>query len=281
MKSVFQPLFSLLLIILLSVSLIHCSSKKKKPEPPVKEEAKVEKVAEAAPVIVKKAPKGPTWGYSGMIGPDLWSNLDPGFGACKVGKEQSPLNLVWSQPKNKRNVSFKYQSSAYTVIDNGVTIKANMGPGSQMLVGHDTFELKQLHFHSPSEHALSGKHFPLEIHLVHKTSAGHEAVVGILVEEGQANPAIDQLWQGIPKQKFVEQGEPQTMLDPSGFLPDRLTHYFYKGSLTTPPCSEGVQWNVFNTPLQMSAEQISTFKAIYSHNARPLQKSNGRKIENF
>jgi carbonic anhydrase len=221
------------------------------------------------------------WAYEGEEGPSAWGKLE-GFELCEHGKEQSPIDLRWKKPSNKRKIEFHYASDANgKILDNGHTIQVNLDAGNYALIEGKRFELVQFHFHSHSEHALSKKFFPLEMHFVHKDSEGKLAVVGVLFEEGKENSEIKKLWSELPSEKEKEVQIQHAKLNLNALLPTQLTHYHYQGSLTTPPCTEGVSWNVLNTPIKVSKEQLQNFTHLYSNNFRPLQNVNERKPANY
>jgi carbonic anhydrase len=223
----------------------------------------------------------PIWGYSGVIGPDMWSKLDPSFNLCKTGKRQSPIDLRWSKPKKGGDIEFNYKSSRPTLIDNGHTLEVRFPAGSIVNVRGKTYELVQMHFHSGSEHNLSGNSLPMEAHFVHKNEKGELAVIGVIVIEGHANALIQQLWEHWPQKKGQEVDIAGLEFNPESLIPHVHTYYAYDGSLTVPPCTEGVSWNVFNTPLEISKEQLLAFREHYSVNNRPIQPLNGRKVTNY
>lgn len=220
------------------------------------------------------------WSYDGAEGPAHWAELGSENHLCKDGKEQSPIDLKWKKPKPVRDIQFLYHPGKVSVVNNGHTIQVNFPKGSQIEISSQKFELLQMHFHALSEHTLSGKHFPLEAHFVHKDAQGHLAVVGVFYKVGKANPMIDKIWSEVPHKSGQELAL-KSEVNPEDFLPKTKTHYHYMGSLTTPPCSEGVNWNVMNTPLELSAEQLKSFTMLYSDNYRPVQQTHNRSIANY
>lgn len=223
----------------------------------------------------------PHWSYEGHGGPEHWGTLDPKWVTCSEGKTQSPVDLKWSKSKGDGKIEFSYQGSPLKLIDNGHTLQVNFEPGSKVNLRGQTYELVQMHFHTTSEHTFSGKSYPLELHFVHKNAEGKLAVVGVMFEVGAAHPGIQALWDQWPTEKGAEKVVSGVQVNPQDFLPSRSSHYHYWGSLTTPPCSEGVNWNVLNTPLQISKEQLARFTKTYAHNSRPVQPLFGRKPANF
>ena len=164
------------------------------------------------------------------------------------------------------------------MIDNGHTIQVEVGENSINLTGKN-YELVQFHFHRPSEEKVNGQRFDMVVHLVHKSDDGQLAVVAVLLERGTENPFIQTLWNKLPLEKNVAVQPPITMVDLSTLLPATRTYYTYMGSLTTPPCSEGVLWLVMKQPVQVSQDQINIFSRLYKNNARPIQSTAGRLIK--
>ncbi len=219
------------------------------------------------------------WSYEGSDGPSKWGELSPKYSLCSAGKEQSPINLT-EGIKSDAAVSVAYQTANTILENNGHTIQAAGSPKSTITVGDTKYKLLQFHFHSPSEHTLNGKHLPFELHVVNEGPAGKTAVLGVLGKVGKANPAFDQLWKNIPKQEG--DSSPVKAFDADELLPTGSGSeaiYRYNGSLTTPPCSEGLVWSVYKKPITLSQKQIDQFQAIFHENARPVQPLNGREIQ--
>lgn len=216
------------------------------------------------------------WSYSGHSGPEHWGNLNAEYSQCADGLWQSPVDLNWSKPFEGGSLALHYDSSLIKIIDNGHTIQVNFTPGNYAVIRGVTYELLQVHFHAKSEHTIAGQSFPMEAHLVHKHEKGGLAVVGIMFIEGKENSAIANIWKHLPDQQGHEVTVPGVQINASTLLPDTSHYYHYIGSLTTPPCSEGVNWNVLNSPVEISRDQIQTFRSMYSHNNRPVQALHGR-----
>ena len=194
------------------------------------------------------------------------------------GTSQSPINILGAVNASSTMVGFHYQETPLSILNNGHTIQVNYEPGSTITLGHDEYELLQFHFHTPSEHQVEGHAFPMEGHLVHKNHDGELAVVGVFIEEGHSNPFFESLIGHLPAHGGDENTVSSVHLNAKDLLPDNQTVYTYSGSLTTPPCSEGVNWNVMATPIQASHEEIQAFSEIMGANARPLQAVNARAI---
>lgn len=221
------------------------------------------------------------WAYGGAANPTHWGELDSGFTQCEVGRDQSPINIEQSDvvAANASNLRFNYQATPLDVVNNGHTIQVNYQPGSTLTINGDTYKLLQFHFHTPSEHNIAGDAAPMEMHLVHQNDAGQLAVVGVmLMADDTNNPAIADIWQQIPAEGGENKVEDQ-MINALNLLPAKTAYYSYSGSLTTPPCSEGVSWMVLAEPIHVSERQIETFTSLYPVNARPIQATNGRQIE--
>ena len=222
----------------------------------------------------------PHWTYDGDKGPRFWGKLDPDFSLCDTGQNQSPIDIAKTSsatlPKLRSNFSpaklqIVHHEHVADEINNGHTIQINYSEGDTLTIGDTHYELIQFHFHSPSEHTVQGKQYPMEMHFVHKSPAGTLAVVGVFIEQGAHNPAFDPIWEHLPKQKGVESHFEHVHVDVDNFLPHSHTSYRYDGSLTTPPCSEGVKWIVMKSPIQLSKKQIQAFNAIIKANNRPVQ----------
>tara|TARA_R110002096_G_scaffold61443_5_gene152713 strand:- start:817 stop:1590 length:774 start_codon:yes stop_codon:yes gene_type:complete len=217
------------------------------------------------------------WGYTGENGPDKWGDLSPEFRLCKEGLKQSPINIAGARPAKLPVIQIDYKEVPLKVLNNGHTIQVNYPAGSTMTVGNETFQFAQIHFHTPSEHTVDGKPFAMGAHLVHKKSDGTLAVLGIFMKEGKENPFIAGIWKHMPTEAG-KTATPDAVVDVAGFLPSDLGYFNYSGSLTTPPGTEGVQWRVLKTPVEVSRDQITKFAGLIKANARPIQTLNGREI---
>jgi carbonic anhydrase len=232
------------------------------------------------------APADPVWHYDGANGPANWGKLSPKFAACGTGKAQSPIDLVSpTSAKDAAPLTLRVPPAVLRIahhehvadgINNGHTVQINYAGGDTLKLGDQSFALLQYHFHNPSEHTVGGKHSAMEIHLVHKSAANALAVVGVSIEEGAHNAAFDPIWSNLPKQKGQETHYPSVKVDVDALLPSVRSAYRYDGSLTTPPCSEGVKWVVLSSPIQLSRAQIQTFTQLIHDNNRPTQPLNGR-----
>jgi carbonic anhydrase len=215
------------------------------------------------------------WGYVGNTGPENWGRLSSDYQACLAGVEQSPINIGGGQGRfdgaSVAPIDFDYRLSPVEFVNNGHTVQVNYAPGSGITIAGKRFELLQFHFHTPSEHAVGGHRAPMEAHLVHKAADGELAVIGVLIEEGPENLALSEFWGLMPTRAGETNHERRTLINARDLLPHGAGYYRYMGSLTTPPCSEGVNWFVMAEPVTASAKQIEQFGRVIGANARPLQ----------
>jgi carbonic anhydrase len=239
--------------------------------------AQVVAVAAVAPVVVAPA-RGTHWSYEGMDGPANWSNINVDWGKCSTGKRQSPIDIRDGMKVDLENITFDYHPSSFNEINNGHTILVTVGGGNFITVGNQTFELQQFHFHRPSEERINGKGTEMVIHLVHKSAEGRLAVVAVLLERGNQHELIQTIWNNLPLEKH-EVVAPSIVIDLKEALPQRREYYTYMGSLSEPPCTEGVLWLVMKQPMQASPAQMALFSRLYPMNARPVQPANGRIIK--
>ncbi len=215
------------------------------------------------------------WTYEGEEGPEHWGEIKPEFKSCSIGTQQSPINLAKPVHSELSKLKVDWKPFPLTVTNNGHTIQVNAPAGGSISEGDAKYNLAQFHFHHPSEHLLDGKNLPMEVHFVHFNEKKDAALVlGIFIVEGAANEALAQIFANLPKTA----GETKTTLtvDPTKLLPAKLDRYRYEGSLTTPPCSEIIHWNVLRASITASAEQIKTFAALFTNNARPALPLNRR-----
>jgi carbonic anhydrase len=217
------------------------------------------------------------WTYSGEGGPENWAKLSPEFGACS-GKNQSPINLTAFIEAELEPIKVSYQAGGNEILNNGHTVQVNYAGGSGIAVDGIQFELKQFHFHAPSENHVEGKSYPMEAHLVHADRDGNLAVVALMFNAGAENEALAQIWPFIPESAGQKAALPSAF-DATKLLPPGRDYYRFNGSLTTPPCTEGVRWLVMKTPVSMSQQQVEAFsRAIRHQNNRPVQPVNARPV---
>ena len=222
---------------------------------------------------------GHHWSYTGHEGPAKWSALNPEYETCKLGKHQSPIDIRGAKPADLPAIRFDYHPTPLAVVDNGHTIQVNYAPGSTIDVGGSRYELVQFHFHKPSEEKINGKSHAMVAHLVHKNAEGKLAVVAVLLDGGGANATIGTVWKHLPSEKEKPIVVPDANVDASALLPADHGYYTFEGSLTTPPCSENVRWFVLKTPVRIANAEIAAFGKIYPMNARPVQPTNGREVD--
>ena len=218
------------------------------------------------------------WDYAGSGGPDSWGQMKPEFARCSSGLRQSPIDIRDGIKVNLDPVQFDYKPSAFRVLDNGHTVQVSVGPGNSIDVGGRRYDLVQFHFHRPSEERINGRQFDMVVHLVHKDIDNRLAVVAVLLDRGSAHPLVQNVWNNLPLEKGDEVVA-RTTIDLNALLPTERSYFTYMGSLTTPPCSEGVLWMVMKAAMPVSNEQIGIFARLYPMNARPIQSVSGRLIK--
>ena len=227
------------------------------------------------------------WGYEAGNGPSRWGELNRDWVLCAEGHHQSPVDLSGARQEKfdemklefpTANLTIIHQTHVIDVIDNGHTIQINYDQGETFAIGNESYELRQYHFHSPSEHTVKGRHYPMEMHLVHISKDKKLAVIGVFIEEGRHNDAFDTIWSNLPNKTGQEIHLENVQVDIDDMLPKNKATYRYDGSLTTPPCSEGVRWFVYVEPIQLSSDQIKVFQKIFHGNNRPTQPLNDRTL---
>jgi carbonic anhydrase len=219
-----------------------------------------------------------TWGYEEEIGPEYWGNLDAAYTACGEGLAQSPIDLTSPQSANLTPIIFNYANTVLNLVNTGEGARADYDAGSSITYNETEYQLLQFHFHTPSEHTLDGVSFPAEMHIVHRDAVGNLAVVGIMLELSDAdNAAFALIFSNLP----AEVGVPvvaQDSFTAADLLPAEQTYFTYSGSLTTPPCTQGVRWLVLTGTQTISEAQLEQFRAIVEMNARPTQPLNTRDL---
>lgn len=277
--------------------LAACAPETEQPAQEPAEEAAPEQAAEAAPEdatpgdvmagdaepveaegdTMAEEMAAPAWGYEGELAPANWDDLSEAWAVCETGTEQSPIDFAGMEGGEAVTPVLDWTvAEAADIVDNGHTIQANLTNAGSLTLDGTEYELVQFHFHAASEHTVEGEQYPLEVHFVHASEDGRLAVVGVFFEEGEAEPGLDPVWNNLPQaQGHIPVG---AIVDPAEFLPEDLTAWRYPGSLTTPPCSEGVAWTVLQTPITASAEQIAAYTARYDNNYRPVQPLGDRTV---
>jgi carbonic anhydrase len=222
-----------------------------------------------------------SWTYSGSTGANHWGKIDSAYALCADGSAQTPINIVKTKSKNLTNLAFSYEAGEAGIFNNGHTVEAEplAAPAntSHVSISGVSYNFLQFHFHAPSEHEINGLHYPVEIHFVNKSADGKLAVVGVFVKRGAANAAWQPFIDKMLKATATAE-DTKVELDWAAMLPKDKTTLRYSGSLTTPPCTEGVKWNIFTKPITMSTAQINAFLEAYSGNNRPVQPTNGRVV---
>src|ERR1700758_2264634 len=213
------------------------------------------------------------WSYDGQTGPSHWGDLSAQFAPCKSGHRQSPIDIEGTQKADLPAIQFDYKATPLHIIDNGHTIMINYAPGSSIRVGDKWYELKQFHFHRPSEEKIKGKRYGMVVHLVHAAQDGSVAVVAVLLQQGGDNALIDELWGDLPKEKNQEELLDNVQINVSALLPADRGYYTFLGSLTTPPCPENVTWYVLKHPATVSAGELREYSKLSRDDARPTQPS--------
>ncbi|HVZ84369.1 MAG TPA: carbonic anhydrase family protein [Terracidiphilus sp.] len=226
------------------------------------------------------AQTGAQWDYTGRTGPVNWDRLDPAYKACG-GHEQSPIDIHGARLNKKLTpIEFHYLAGPVTLVNDGHTISAHMAHGGYIVANGVRYDLESFEFHHPSEHAVKGKLTDLDVHLIHKSADGKIAIIAIrfAMERGDPNSLLAALWPHLPRTAGATE-KVTGYINPGGFLPEDRGYWTYTGSLTAPPCTEGVQWYIIQQPLTVSLEQLHEFQSIFRMNSRPLQDAHGRHIE--
>lgn len=227
------------------------------------------------------------WGYSGEKGPEHWGDLSENFALCRDGVEQSPIDLTGAVAATKTGIERRIGETTLTLeqrarvmdlVDNGHTIQVTNDVPMALDMDGVHYELVQFHFHAPSEHTIDGEHAPLEVHLVHKSAGGELAVIGVLVEEGEHDVLWDPIIGNLPDSQGDDRRLENLDLDMNELRPLPKIYYRYQGSLTTPPCSEGVQWIVMAEKRQISSGQMAEMVSHLHDNNRPVQPLGARTI---
>lgn len=284
------------LVTLTSLSLLSCSQPPKAESAPAEIPAVETARPQEPPVPVEaqaraESSKPPSarpaeWGYTGDLDPAHWAQLNPAYEACGAGVMQSPIDIPKASAKKAASFKFSYGSAKVTIahhehvediVDNGHTIQVTVEEGSTLTTAKDTYSLKQFHFHTPSENTVSGVRYPMEAHFVHQSAKGDFAVVAVLFQEGIKNDNLQKLIDHLPASKgeTIELGG---TLDLAVHLPPQSDTFHFEGSFTTPPCTENVEWIVYQMPRPASKEQILAFSSKLGKNNRPTQDFRSRPL---
>lgn len=218
------------------------------------------------------------WGYGSADGATHWAAMDDAYKACAEGKMQSPINIAEFMRQDLPKLKVAYAESPLVISNNGNTLQVNYQPGSKFMSEEKIYDLAQVHFRTPSEHYIDGAPYPMEMQLLHTTPEGDMAIVSVMMKLGMHNSEIQQIWDFAPAagEQVVPEG---IMIRAADLLPKNGTYYTYTGSLTTPPCSEGVKWHVLQEPVEISLEQLTAFQSMFPNNARPVQPMHGRVVK--
>jgi carbonic anhydrase len=220
------------------------------------------------------------WSYSGATGPEHWASEDAAYATCGSGKHQSPIDIEKTSVEALPPIELTYQPIPLTVTDTGHSFQVNVPPGSGgITVNGAHYDLVQFHFHRPSEEEVHGHRYAMVVHLVHKNDKGELAVVAVLIQTGEPNAFLEQVFDHFPPKGTTEAKVAGTTVDIGELLPPSRGYYTFDGSLTTPPCTEHVRWFVLKSPVQASKTQVQQFAARYPHDARPIQALNERTVE--
>ncbi len=220
----------------------------------------------------------PHWTYEGEEGPSHWAELDASYATCSAGKSQSPIDVLNPPGQDLTNISFHYEPSALQIMNNGHRVQVNYDPGSYIELDNTRYDLVQFHYHAPSEHTIDGESFPAELHIVHRSARSNLAVVGILLQEGTENIAYQPFIGNLPAEK-TDPKDAGVDIDAIDLLPSVQTTFRYNGSLTTPPCTEGVSWLLMTNPVALSAQQLAALDSLFEGgNNRPVQPINDRAL---
>ena len=225
----------------------------------------------------KEKEDAPQWGYEGKLGPSFWAKLSPRFQLAATGKRQSPIDLAEMAKTKLPPIKFNYKPCKIRLVYNGHTIEEMEEKGSSITVDGKDYELKQFHFHSPSEHTLHGKHFDMEMHLVHMNDDGEIAVIGVFIQQGDANAWFGPVWDYLPSKENKNRNF-ELNINVEDALPPNRDYTSYSGSLTTPPCTEDVKWMILKRPIELSKRQIDAFRKTIDGNNRPVQPLNKRVV---
>jgi len=233
-------------------------------------------VVSVAALVANAADHAPHWGYGGHS-TDSWGEI-PGAGTCTLGKAQSPIDIRGAKKSALPALGFAYTKGSGEIVNNGHTVQVNLANGGSLNVDGVPYKLVQFHFHTPSEERVEGKAYPMVAHLVHQSADGKLAVVAVLLTEGKANAPLAAVFDSLPQHEGAKKPL-RAAFDTADVLPAERGYFAFAGSLTTPPCSEGVRWFVLKEPVAVSKAQIAAFRKLYNMNARPVQPLNGRVVE--
>ncbi|MGA5416096.1 carbonic anhydrase [Streptomyces pseudogriseolus] len=221
------------------------------------------------------------WSYEGATGPEHWASLSEDYAACGTGRAQSPVDLDEDVAVGTGTpVAVHYRPVTAEVVNNGHTVQANVSAGSTVVVDGTTYRLRQFHFHLPSEHTEDGEHAVMEMHFVHEDDQGDVAVLAVLMEAAKGHSAFTDLWKHLPAEEGG-QSHLTRPIDLTRFLPRDRDQYRYEGSLTTPPCTEGVKWTVLDHEVRVTPGQVAEYRELFPRSNRPVQPRNDRELDHI
>jgi carbonic anhydrase len=227
------------------------------------------------PLCAPTYAEGPHWSYDGATGPERWGSLDAANGVCSTGTQESPIDIDRPIDARLPPLGIAWPKPPDTIVNNGHTIQLDFASSNTLMLGDRGYELKQFHFHHPSEHLVAGNRFAMEAHFVHVAAGGDVAVIGVFIVPGTANAAFSKVVSTMPEDESPP-APADRAIDPKALLPAKRSYYRYEGSLTTPPCTETVDWLVFVDPIEVAGADISQFARLYPKNARPVQQRSRR-----
>ena len=222
------------------------------------------------------------WSYSGKTAPVHSASLSNENSLCNSGKNQSPIDIDTKRAVNagKRGLKFNYgQLNSKYIFNTGKQLQIDVAQGANIKVDGVEFELKHLSFHTPSENTYNKQHFPMEIQFIHQSKDHQLAIVSLMVAMGKSSRTLVKLQQQLPMNAGELKQLAANALRNLEKKQKVANYYRYKGSLTTPPCTEGVRWFIMNKPLKISKQHYQSFRqAIKHNNNRSIQDLNARVI---
>lgn len=234
--------------------------------------------AAAALPLVAQSADGAQWQTSGEYGPERWGQMKPAYALCDRGRRQSPIDIVATRRQPQPALQFQYRGAPLRIVNDGHTVRVRFANDSRMLMGAESLTLQQFHFHIPGGDRVKGEEFPMAMHFLHKSKAGRLVSLVVLFRLGAENPALAVLMPKLPVRGQPEQLLPDTTFNPMQLLPTTHAYYAYEGSLTAPPCTEGVLWIVMKQPLELSTAQMARLSQLFPNNARPVQPLHERVV---
>ncbi len=226
--------------------------------------------------VVEEVQETVEWGYSGAGAPENWASISEENARCAEGTQQSPIDITGYEKGDSPPISFSYRKEAESVSNVGTSVYAKYPTGNRLGFGERTYQLETVTPHTPSEHHIDGRSYPLELQLLHSQVFGDVAVVSLLFDIGEANPVVQEIIDNAPSS--VSTSEVTGVLNARGYMTRDIGYYSYKGSMTTPPCSEPVDWFIMLEVGTVSQEQVDALKALTGENNRPIQPAGGREI---